>query len=755
MGKGPRKILLLYFLATLAIARGPAGGTPPEAGRQESPTALKPAEILAGTNYRPVSREAIGAIASALESARRDLQARLEGTCDRKLRALFPGPEGPRPEFRKALEAARTAADLDFLAGVTPSRGAAAARIFLPTNDITLRALAEENPAAREILTAAVEGGQGAFAAVPAVLLGDLVRTASGRDGGPGTVLLMLQTFRAGPRSAYVGGIRIDGLGGKIRRALDEAEGSREAIWSAFLLDEGPGIAAMAARAAVEAHIAAGEGAGQGAAPGLLDVLRSGPAREALHPSAPTDPEDAGGAGCPRFSWLPLHDARGRTLGGIWAFYPPPSIALSASHALKLPSLSGPALWAVLGGTGLLAAVLAAASFAAGRRRHRHLRQETLVQVQTELSSNLRSAERRLADPGLVGPMLERSIERAVQRSGGNLACAIGECLATTIASRMSRGSPARLEESKAPGFLAPVLDGSALDLAAGAVLDERFPLAVFAVGPGLDITAWNAQAERLWGAPARDRLGKPLDAVPLGGLEGEVRGMVRRALKGGTAEPALRLSFDRERVYHVQIAVLPVRSLAGEDGTGSGTAEGGAPRSAGDAAPAAAGAVVIATDVSEKTECEISSKILGQYQRALSASLPIPVAVIDTEGRVMSWNGAAEGITGIAEKDVLGKEITGLSLPQGPRSIFPFRGPDGSQRGSIHIFGLAQAVFDELKSRGPGAKGPAAPAPAQAQAPAGPSEGVPAAPIAAGTPTGALAAQEAPEKPQAVAATA
>jgi PAS domain-containing protein len=288
------------------------------------------------------------------------------------------------------------------------------------------------------------------------------------------------------------------------------------------------------------------------------------------------------------------------------------------------------------------------------------------------VSASMKTMARRLSDPVLLAPIIQSSVERAVARSGESLALAIGERIAAVLDERLASerlaSQPAPTPQPPAsspeppPSPVAPEGEGLL-----ASTISPGFPVAVIAVDERLEVRAWNGAAESLWAAPAAERVGKSLDALDFFGLEGEIRARARRALQG-SQEPAVRLSFDRDRVFHIQLTVLPV-------------AGGG-------------GALIVVEDTTEKVENDISAKVLGQYQRALSASLPVPLVVVDPENRITSWNAAAEALLGIPERDVLGKQFSSLPATAVPRAGFPFCTPDGVARGTLFLYGKEAIAF-------------------------------------------------------------
>ncbi len=680
----------------------------------------------AAPQFRPeagLESEALSIAVRILQAERAGLRNRLEALLDRRMRLLLADPDGGGPELRSQLERARRGAALDFLVGVARRGKSASGRVAFPLDDVPARARAEA--LAREtclLLAMEAFGGRAAidperapesFAAVPISILAESPdRAAAG--AGAERVLILTAAVPAGTGVALVGGVRLSALEGKIQHEMNARHGPTAPRWTVFVTAAGS-VDSAASSSGFPPRVAIGDEVGRALPRGLaLSLASAGRVRW------PQLGIGSGGSENGRGEWLALRDPSGALIGGMGAVTQVRSVSLGApagspERARDDPPRASAIRWAAAAWLALVVgiALLVLAARSGGRRIQAAHREAHLA-----LLNDFKAAALRQLDPTSLVPQVERSVERAVERAGTRMAADLGATLAEGISTRMKK-----FDQESAPRAAAPPPSPRAAlsESILSALLAEQFPLAVIGVDANLEIFAWNPAAAKLWNAPARERAGKRLGTISFGGIEAEILDMARAAVEHGTASPATRLSFDRDRVYHVEVAAIPL---------GTAQASGGTPRRA----------LVLASDVSVHIDSEISAKLLSGYQKALSASLPVPVVVTDKGGYVMSWNGAAAQELAIGEEDALGKELSGLAVPPVPHSAFPFKGPEGDARGTLHVYGPAaphvQAV-ETPKAPAPSAVAQAAEAhtadPAGEEAPA-PTEAPASAETAAAT---------------------
>jgi PAS domain-containing protein len=663
-------VLLILVLPLATGGGGPVheGGVDRDGVRELSaPAAAAGVEERAPIPGMPV--ELVEAAVRAAGEAGRSLRERLEALGDRRLRSLLLAPVGFGPELRRFLDSARSQHRLDFLAGVVTAADGAV-RVAIPSGDISIRARLEGDRRTVALLgalagAAARRPGEASFAALPmGILSGGAACVAM--DGAASDLdLVVAAAVPLGSGAAILGGLRLSALEREVLGAMEGRTGGSR--WGAFVA--GPPGPTPGGRAV------AGEGFGLPVPPELIAALSASPDGPISWEVSPF---------CGR--WIGLRDAAGNLAGGIGAIAGSPAGGILSGRETSVGHVVPPTC--LLLGCGAVA-VLGAALLARRRRKAPGRDRREIAWARDELTAGLREAARRFADPALVAPAIERSVERAVGRAGQHLALEIGERIAEGIAARMEMGGPPRPLQavSAPPSDLSASLTTS--------FFDGAFPLAIFALDRALRIVAWNPAADRLWGSPPTGRLGTGLDEDSFCGLEGEIRSRAMRAMEGETVDAGDRLSFDRDRVRHVRLVVLPL----GKVPAGSGSS-GPDPRlSSGEPAAPAAGAIVIAEDVTLKVENEIAAKSLGQYGKALSASLPIPLVVADASNRIMSWNAAAEKLFGIPEGDILGKEDSSLPAPQAPQLALPFLSPEEGVKGTLRIYGPAAEALSPSMS--------------------------------------------------------
>ncbi len=620
-----------------------------------------------------------------LQSERAELRTRLEALLDRRLRLLLADPEGGGRELRTRIERARHGAALDFLAGVARQGNSAAGRVAFPLEDVPARARAEATVAGTCLILAAeaFRGGEAGapdpehasafFAAVPPLVLAEVSAAGAQAEAGAERVLILTAAVRAGSGLALVGGLRLSALEGRIQRELAARHGPAAPRWTVFLA---PAFLASAgstdpARGASDfpPRIAIGDEIGKALPRSLALSLASAGQTRWPQPGFGSD-----GSGAGRGEWLALRDPSGAMVGGMGAVTrnrgAPAGAPLRAKEALLG---AGGLRWtlaasiAVVAVGGLLG-IFAGSSARRSASAHREARHALL--------NEFKAAALRQLDPTVLVPQVELSVERAVERAGTRMAASFRETFAEALHARMKH-----LEQESGPhGAAQPLSPRAALsESILSALLAEQFPLALIGVDANLEIFAWNPAAAKLWGAPAKERVGKRLDTLTFGGIEAEIFDMARAAVEHGTPSPSMQLSFDRDRVYHVEVAAIPLGAAQGN---------GGVPRRA----------LILASDVSLDIDSEISAKLLGGYQKALSASLPVPIVVTDKGGHVMSWSAAAAQALGIKEGDALGKELSALTIPSVPHSTFPFKGPEGDDRGTLHVYGSAAPLVKAVE---------------------------------------------------------
>lgn len=180
----------------------------------------------------------------------------------------------------------------------------------------------------------------------------------------------------------------------------------------------------------------------------------------------------------------------------------------------------------------------------------------------------------------------------------------------------------------------------------------ESSPNAIVASNLNGEITAWNHQAENLFGYSAAEVLGKPVSILLPEDEKPALAGYLSRVRQGET----LRLK-DARRVrkngslVDVSLTLVPVRDALGVD----------------------LGNAAILTDITEKKRAELDLKERSRHSAQLAAiveSSPNAIIGTDLEGRIVSWNKAAETLFGYTAAEAVGESILLIASPENPGTI-------------------------------------------------------------------------------------
>jgi PAS domain S-box-containing protein len=169
-------------------------------------------------------------------------------------------------------------------------------------------------------------------------------------------------------------------------------------------------------------------------------------------------------------------------------------------------------------------------------------------------------------------------------------------------------------------------------------ILEGSLDAVVAMDGEGL-ITTWNAQAERMFGWPASEIVGKPLVdiLIPPRFRQAHQRGMAH--LRATGEGPILGKRIDTFALrrdgteFPIELAVTPLRN--GIESSFS----------------------AFIRDLTERRRGEAVSELLAAVVR----SSPDPVMTKSLDGTITSWNEAAERTFGYAAAEMLGRSITTL----------------------------------------------------------------------------------------------
>jgi PAS domain S-box-containing protein len=171
------------------------------------------------------------------------------------------------------------------------------------------------------------------------------------------------------------------------------------------------------------------------------------------------------------------------------------------------------------------------------------------------------------------------------------------------------------------------------------ALLDE-VDLSVMATDAAGAVTHWNRGAQRLFGHPPSEAVGRPA---------GELIVAVDRDRPGGL-DAELRLTGHREgeyAVHHQDGSTFPahVRDRIVVDGDGE-----------------VAGMIGVAMDITERVASERALSEARHYMRAVADSMGEGLFTLDTDGRVIYLNPTAEALLGWSCEELRGQVMHGIT---------------------------------------------------------------------------------------------
>ncbi|MEA3213550.1 MAG: two-component system, chemotaxis family, CheB/CheR fusion protein [Chthoniobacter sp.] len=154
----------------------------------------------------------------------------------------------------------------------------------------------------------------------------------------------------------------------------------------------------------------------------------------------------------------------------------------------------------------------------------------------------------------------------------------------------------------------------------------------IISIDFGGKITSWNAAAERLYGYPAREALGKPLTMLTLPEDVAQVLRNVDRIKHSKDVE-----TFDTVRIHKdgrelsLSITLSPVKNYCGE----------------------VIGVSTIARDISARRGAEAALVVSEEQFRRAIEDAPIPVIMHAEDGQVLQVSKAWTALTGYAPEDI------------------------------------------------------------------------------------------------------
>lgn len=166
-------------------------------------------------------------------------------------------------------------------------------------------------------------------------------------------------------------------------------------------------------------------------------------------------------------------------------------------------------------------------------------------------------------------------------------------------------------------------------------------------------IRSWNPAAEKLYGYPAKEALGKPLTMLTLSADLQEIVARMERIKSGHVVE-----EFETERVHkdghrrrHLSIKLSPIKDLANR----------------------VTGVSTIARDITESKRAEETLRQSEAWHRLLMENVK-DFAIISTDkrGRIVDWNPGAERVFGYSRREIIGQPATILFTPEDQAAAVP-----------------------------------------------------------------------------------
>ena len=187
-------------------------------------------------------------------------------------------------------------------------------------------------------------------------------------------------------------------------------------------------------------------------------------------------------------------------------------------------------------------------------------------------------------------------------------------------------------------------------------------------------ITSWNRSAERIYGFPAQEILGKPISILIPPGQKDEVPEILERIKRG---EGIHHYETARKRkdgqIIHVSVSISPIKNREGR----------------------IIGASTIARDITAEVagrrQAEEKLASAGQYARSLIEASPDPLVTISANGKITDVNEATIKITGVSREQLIGTDFSNYFTE-------PERARDGYQQ--VFARGFVTDYFLTIRHR-------------------------------------------------------
>lgn len=171
------------------------------------------------------------------------------------------------------------------------------------------------------------------------------------------------------------------------------------------------------------------------------------------------------------------------------------------------------------------------------------------------------------------------------------------------------------------------------------------------------NILTWNPAAERLFGYPAREAMGKHVWMLVAAERREEVTQVREQVLEGGSVSQYRCVCVRQDgNIFHGSVTLFPIRNAAG----------------------AVTATSCIVRDVTREREDEHARGLLASIVEYSEDA----ITAADMNGMILTWNRAAENLLGYSAQEIIGKNAAVL-------------GPNGTEevRQSLEIVGRGQRV--------------------------------------------------------------
>ena len=189
-------------------------------------------------------------------------------------------------------------------------------------------------------------------------------------------------------------------------------------------------------------------------------------------------------------------------------------------------------------------------------------------------------------------------------------------------------------------------------------------------------VLAWNRGAERIYGYGAREMVGQRLDRLFPAEHGEEANALIGRVTAGQRVElhETIHLAKDGHRI-EVLLTMSPIRG----------------------AADVVAGAAVLARDITSERCAERSQRSSEARARAIVESAVDAIILIDSHGRVESFNAAAERLFQYRADEIIGRNVSTL-MPEPYATEHDQYLRRYQKTGERHIIGIGREVTARRK---------------------------------------------------------